>query len=583
MTNPGQGHTERRLAAILAADVAGYSRLMGADEAGTAQAFRQHLAAITPIVTSHGGRVVKTTGDGVLLDFSSIVAAVECAAAVQQLMCERNAELQQDRQMLFRIGVNLGDVIIEGEDILGDGVNIAARLEGIADPGGICISDDAYRQVQGKVAAQFVDSGEQQLKNISRPVRAYRVLPQGTLGTARPALPLPEKPSVAVLPFDNMSEVSEDIYFADGIAEDIITELSRYPDLFVVARNSSFTYRGKVARVTDVARGLGVRYVLEGSVRRAGNRVRISAQLVDAASGKHLWAERYDRNLEDLFSIQDEVTQSIVAVLPARVQAAALDQASRKTSSSLDAYDHLLRGKYCHHLETPDANLEAELHFDRSIELDPLFASAYAWKACTLGQAWGNEFRPRTPELFQQMIQLVERATGIDENDTECHRIMCRIALIQAKYAKSEHHLECALALNPNDPRLVVQRGINLTFLGNPQAAIPWIERAMRLDPFSAHRYYLDMVRALFMTKRPAEAVVVLERTARSHWEHYLWLAACHAATDDQSTAHQAGQQAVALRPNLSIAAYVDGRFKWKQAEDKTRLCDALAQAGLPP
>ena len=345
---------------------------MGADEAGTAQALHEHLAAITPIVTSHGGRVVKTTGDGVLLDFSSIVAAVECAAAVQQLMAERNAELPQDRQMLFRVGVNLGNVLVEGEDILGDGVNIAARLEGIAEPGGICISDDAYRQVQGKVAAQFVDSGEQQLKNISRPVRAYRVLPQGTLGTARPALPLPEKPSVAVLPFDNMSEVSEDIYFADGIAEDIITELSRYPDLFVAARNSSFTYRGKVARVTDVARGLGVRYVLEGSVRRAGNRVRISAQLVDAASGKHLWAERYDRNLEDLFSIQDEVTQNIVAVLPARVQAAALDQASRKTSNSLDAYDHLLRGKYCHHLETPNANREAEFHFDRSIELDDI-------------------------------------------------------------------------------------------------------------------------------------------------------------------------------------------------------------------
>jgi adenylate cyclase len=511
MTKPGQGHTERRLAAILAADVAGYSRLMGEDEAGTAQALREHLAAITPIVTSRGGRVVKTTGDGVLLDFSSIVAAVECAAAVQQLMAERNAELPQDQQMLFRIGVNLGDVLIEGEDILGDGVNIAARLEGIAEPGGICISDDAYRQVQGKVAAQFVDTGEQQLKNISRPVRAYRVLPQGTLGTARPALPLPEKPSVAVLPFDNMSEVSEDIYFADGIAEDIITELSRYPDLFVAARNSSFTYRGKVARVTDVARGLGVRYVLEGSVRRAGNRVRISAQLVDAASGKHLWAERYDRNLEDLFSIQDEVTQSIVAVLPARVQAA------------------------------------------------------------------------RTPELFQQMIQWVERATDIDENDTECHRMMCRIALIQAQYARSEHHLECALALNPNDPRLVVQRGINLTFLGDPEAAIPWIERAMRLDPFSAHRYYLDMVRALFMAKRPAEAIVCLERTARSHWEHHLWLAACHAATEQQISAHQAGQQAVALRPNLSIAAYVDGRFKWKQAEDRARLSDALAQAGLPP
>jgi adenylate cyclase len=290
-------------------------------------------------------------------------------------------------------------------------------------------SGDAFRQVQGKVAAQFVDSGDQQLKNIAHPVRVYRVVPQGTAGTLREALPLPDKPSIAVLPFDNMSDAGEDVYFADGIAEDIITELSRYPDLFVVARNSSFTYRGKAARVVDVARELGVRYVLEGSVRRAGNRVRISAQLIDAASDKHLWAQRYDRNLEDLFSVQDEVTQSIVAVLPERVQAAAFEQVSRKTSNSLDAYDHLLHGKYCHHLETSDANREAESHFDRSIELDPRFASAYAWKACTLGQAWSSEFRPRTPELFQQMIQMVERATSIDENDTECHRIMCRIAL----------------------------------------------------------------------------------------------------------------------------------------------------------
>jgi adenylate cyclase len=312
-------------------------------------------------------------------------------------------------------------------------------------------------------------------------------------------------------------------------------------------------------------------------------RVRISAQLIDAGSGSHLWAQRYDRSLEDLFSVQDEVTQSIVAVLPARVQAAAFEQATRKTTNSLDAYDHLLRGKYCHHLETGDANREAEAHFERSIELDPRFASAYAWKACTIGQALNNEFRPRTPELFQRVTQTVERAMSIDENDTECHRIMCRIALIQGQFAKSEHHLECALALNPNDPRLVVQRGINLTFLGDPEAAIPWIERAMRLDPFSAHRYYLDLVRALFMVERPTDAIVVLERTARTHWEHYLWLAACYAAVDEQTVAHQAGRQAIALRPNLSITAYIDGRFAWRQPEDKARLRDALARAGLPP
>jgi adenylate cyclase len=573
---------ERKLTAILAADVAGYSRLMGADEAGTARALREHRAALDPIVAQHDGRIVKTTGDGVLLEFPSIVTAVECALAVQDVMAARNAAVPSDRQMLFRIGINLGDVLIDGEDILGDGVNIAARLESIAEPGGICLSDDAYRQVQGKVSAQFIDGGEQQLKNIARPLRVYRVLSGGAPDKTRPTLAVPDKPSIAVLPFDNMSGASEDIYFADGIAEDIITELSRYPDLFIVARNSSFTYRGKAVRVGDVARALGVRYVLEGSVRRAGNRVRINAQLIDAAKGNHLWVQRYDRDLEDLFSVQDEVTHSIVAVLPERVQAAAFETASRKTSSSLDAYDHLLRGKYCHHLETPEANGEAESHFDRSINLDPRFASAYAWKACTLGQAWNNEFRPRTPELFQGMVQLVERAASLDENDTECHRIMCRIALIQAKFAKSEYHSERALALNPNDPRLVVQRGINLTFLGNPEAAIPWIEKAMRLDPFSAHRYYLDLVRALFMAARPGEAVAVLERTTCEHWEHHVWAAASNAAQNDEAAAHDAAALAIALRPQLSIASYVDGRFKWKRSEDKARLRDALARAGLP-
>jgi adenylate cyclase len=354
------------------------------------------------------------------------------------------------------------------------------------------------------------------------------------------------------------------------------------PDLFIVARNSSFAYRGRSVPVGDVGRELGVRYVLEGSVRRAGNRVRVTAQLIDASNGSHLWGERYERNLEDLFSVQDEVTQSIVAVLPGRVQAAALERASRKTSSSMDTYDHLLRGKYLFHLRTSDANAEAESHFDRSIELDPRFSSAYAWKACTLGQAWTYEFRDPTPKLFQQITELVERAAQLDENDSECHRILCRIALIQARYEKSEYHLERALALNPNDPRLVVQRGINLTCLGDPEAAIPWIENAMRLDPFSANRYYLDLARALFMARRFAEAISVLKRTTREHWEHYLWVAASYAAQDEQATAIEAAERAIAMRPNLSIRSYTDNRFKWKRSEDRSRLLNALRRASLP-
>jgi adenylate cyclase len=573
----------RKLAAILAADVAGYSRLTGLDEEGTLERLRTlRRELINPAVSLHRGRIVKTTGDGILIEFPSVVEAVRCAMEVQRGMDSRNADAPDDRRIEFRVGINLGDVVMEGKDLLGDGVNIAARLEGIAEPGGICISASAYEQVQGKVSAEFLDVGEQQLKNIARSVRVYRVLLHGTTGKVRPSLALPDKPSIAILPFDNMSDAVEDVYFADGVAEDIITELSRYPDLFVIARNSSFTYRGKAVRVTDVARELGVHYVLEGSVRRAGNRVRISAQLIDAATGRHVWAQRYDRSLEDIFPVQDEVTQSIVAVLPARVRAAALERASRKTSNSLDAYDHLLRGKYYHHLEAADANREAETHFDHSIELDSRFASAYAWKACTLGQAWGSEFRPRTPELRQEINRYVEMASRLDQNDTECHRIMCRLALLDGQFGKSEHHLERALALNPNDPRLIVQRGINSTFGGDPEAAIPWIERAMRIDPFSAHRYYLDLVRALFMAQRPVEAIAVLERNTRDHWEHYLWLAASYAAADEETMAHQVGQQAIALRPQLSIASYLGYRFAWKRTEDKARLCDALARAGLP-
>jgi adenylate cyclase len=572
---------ERRLAAILAADVAGYSRLMGADEEGTHARMKVHRRElIDPKIDEYRGRISNIAGDGILVEFASVVDAVRCAVDMQQAMAERNAAVPTDRRIEFRIGVNLGDIIAEGKDIYGDGVNVAARLEGLAEPGGICVSRVVHDQVRDKLAFSFEDMGKQQVKNIARPVQVYRVK-LGGAARPIPALALPDKPSIAVLPFENMSDAAKDVYFADGIAEDIITELSRYPDLFVVARNSSFMYRGKTVRVSDMARELGVQYILEGSVRHGGNTVRITVQLIDARSDKHLWAQRYDRKLEDIFGVQDEITQKIVAVLPARVEAAALERASRKTSNSLHAYDYLLRGKYCHHLENPDANREAVGHFDRSIELDPRFASAYAWQACTLGQAWVHEFQPRTPELYREIQRLVETATRLDDNDTECHRIMCRLALLEGKFEKSEHHLGRALALNPNDPRLVVQRGINLTMLGDPAAAIPWIERAMRIDPFSADRYYLDLVRALFMAERAPDAIAILQRTPGAGYEHCVWLAACCATAGDRAAARQAAEQIVALRPGFSISAYVDAGFAWKLAEDKARLRDALLQCGI--
>jgi len=303
----------RRLAAILAADIAGYSRLMGADEVGTLQALREHRRAADPLIAQFGGRVVKTTGDGVLIEFGSVVGAVECALGLQRLAAERNAGISAERRMEWRIGIHIGDVLIEADDILGDGVNIAARLEGIAEPGGICLSEDAFRQVRGKVEAGFVDTGEQSLKNIARPLRVYSVAAKGSAQpNERPAaLALPDKPSLAVLPFQNMTGDTEQDYFVDGVVEEITTAISRVPWLFVIARNSSFTYKGRAVEVKQVAQELGVRYVLEGSVRKAGNRVRITGQLIDTTTSAHIWADRFDGALDDIFDLQDQVASSV--------------------------------------------------------------------------------------------------------------------------------------------------------------------------------------------------------------------------------------------------------------------------------
>jgi len=335
---------ERKLAAILAADIAGYSRLMGADEERTLARLKAHRREhIAPKISEHRGRIVKTTGDGILIEFPSVIEAVSCAVAVQRGIAERNAGTPEEQRITFRVGVNLGDIIVEDGDIHGDGVNIAARLEGIAEPGGICISEDAFRQVRGRVDVEFEDIGEQSLKNIARPLRVYRVLLQRPGQTRGQALPLPDKPSIAVLPFANMSGDPEQEYFADGMVEEIITALSRIRWLFVIARNSSFTYEGRAIDVKQVGRELGVRYVLEGSVRKAGGRVRITAQLIDATNGAHLWADRFDGSLEDVFELQDEVASGVAGVIEPALQAAETARSARRPTNDLTAYDLYLR------------------------------------------------------------------------------------------------------------------------------------------------------------------------------------------------------------------------------------------------
>ena len=378
MTTPGQDRVERRLAAILAADVAGYSRLTGLDEEGTHARLQDHLRSLVdPKIAEHRGRVVKNTGDGLLAEFSSVVDAVRCALDVQRGMAQRNKDVPQERRIEFRIGINVGDVMIDRGDVFGDSVNVAARLEGLAEPGGICVSRRVLEDIQRKLDIAFEDAGEQQLKNIEGSVRVYRLRLGGAAATTRPALPLPDKPSIAVLPFQNMSGDPEQEYFADGIVEDLIMALSRFRWLFVIARNSSFTYKGRAVDVKRVGRELGVRYVLEGSVRKAENLVRIAGQLIDASTGAHLWADRFDGELKDIFDLQDQVTARVVTVIAPKLVGAEIERAQRKPTDRLDAYDYYLRGEASSRPWTREANSEALRLYCKAIELDPDFASAY--------------------------------------------------------------------------------------------------------------------------------------------------------------------------------------------------------------
>jgi adenylate cyclase len=412
---------ERKLTTILAADVVGYSRLMGEDEAGTLarlKSLRKEL--VQPKIAGGRGRIVKLMGDGLLAEFPSVVEAVRCAVDIQQDMAGREAGLPDERRIRLRIGVNLGDIIVEGSDIYGDGVNVAARLEGLAEPGGICVSGKVYEEVRNKLATAFEDLGEQEVKNIREPVRVYRWTdaaadPMPSTVGAQGALPLPDKPSIAVLPFTNMSEVPDQEYFADGITEDIITELSRFRDLFVIARNSSFSYKGRSVKVQDIGADLGVAFVVEGSVRKASGRVRVTAQLVEAATGNHVWAERYDRDLEDIFAIQDQVTQAIVTALTRRLETTDIDRAMRGHPQNLAGYDLYLRGRHIADRFSRKDIAEARKFLKRATELDPEFARAqsyFAW--LTLAETW---WQLDAGAELDEALTIARRAVELDRKD----------------------------------------------------------------------------------------------------------------------------------------------------------------------
>ena len=520
----------RRLAAILAADVAGYSRLMSADEAGTARTLRDHRAAIDPLVANHGGRIVKTTGDGVLLEFASIVAAVECAIALQTLMARRNADVPADRRMLFRIGINLGDVLIEGDDILGDGVNVAARLESISEPGGIYISEAAYVQVRDKLEVKFEDIGEQRLKNILRPVRVYRLDDGGPSEIPQPGLRPQERLSIAVLPFQNLSGDPAQDYFSDGITEDIITELSRFRTLFVIARNSSFSLRGKTTDVSEIGRNLGVRYAVQGSVRKAGQRVRVTVELVDTASGNHLWGERYDRELQELFAVQDELTRAVVATLPGQIEEAGRELAKRKHTSNMTAYDLVLLGNDRWRRLTRNDLAEALNFFRRAIALDPHYARAHA------NIAWTHVcsvFIEVTDETYLgEALRCIETSLDIDDSDAWFHGVYAQLLFLLRRDDEAEIHFNRALALNPNDADVVAVFANILVYWGRWREALTWIDTAKRLNPLPPNLYHWYHALALYSGREYEQAVKVLKQMRSSdRWSHCL-LAACYAQTD---------------------------------------------------
>jgi adenylate cyclase len=580
---------ERRLAAVLAADMVGYSRLMEVDEAGTLARLKTHrIELIDPAIAKNRGRIIKTTGDGILVEFQSVADAVMCAADVQRRMLRRNLDVSPARSIQFRIGINLGDVIVEDDDIFGDGVNVAARLEALAEPGGICVSGAVRDQVGDRLDdIAFEDIGDQSVKNIARPIRVFRVrLESATtapeaMKDAGVATTLSRKPSIAVLPLANMSGDPEQEFFADGLTEDIITELSRFRDLLVISRNSTFVHKGKAVKVQEVAREFGVDYVLEGSVRKAGDRIRVTVQLIDAATDLHIWAERYDRKLEDIFAIQDEMTCAIVATLPGRVEAATHDRAKRKQTGNMAAYECVLTAKVLHHRSIREDNAEAQRLLDRALALDPNYAHAHAWKGCVLGQMWTYGWCADRDATLQQVVAELEIALALDDNDSDVHRILAALSLTSNDHDKAAYHQERALALNPNYDLVVVQQGELLTWLGRPEEGIDWIRKAMRLNPYHPERFWNHLGRACFCAEKYAEAAEAFSRITRPDHTHHAFLAATFAHMGNAVAASAHTAEVLKREPNFSVAVYL-ATLHYKREADRLRHQAGLLTAGLP-
>jgi TolB-like protein/class 3 adenylate cyclase len=588
---------ERRLAAVLAADIAGYSRLMGRDEERTLanlKSFRKTL--VDPAIAAHRGRVVKTTGDGMLVEFASAVDAARCAVDVQRGVAGRNAEVPQEIRIEFRIGIHLGDIIIDDDDIFGDGVNIAARLEGIAEPGGVCISDDTHRQIRGKVDIAFDDMGLQMLKNIAEPMRAWRLqidknspstLPKRAAAeTAQPPA-LPDKPSIAVLPFQNMSGDPEQEYFADGMAEEIITALSRFKSLFVIARNSSFTYKGKAVDIKQVGRELGVRYVLEGSVRKAGARLRITGQLIDAATGAHLWADKFEGDLLEVFALQDNVAESVVGAIAPRLIQADVERAKRKSPESWDSYDFYLRGIALFIQRTSDTTDQALELFRKAIGLDPEFALAHIRAAACLFMRPEHGGRLRTDEERSDALQLTTRALALAGDDEMVLGWASLIfAFLNDEIERGSDLADRALVINPNFSNGWNARGWISACLGDGVRALDAFEHALRLNPADDWTVLVAMqgkISALWVLDRYSDALELANRLlARRPNDLRGWFMK-YMVEANPTGAADAAKHIRALYPHLR-SSHLRQLFSspLRSSQHRAMVEEAIARLGLP-
>jgi TolB-like protein/class 3 adenylate cyclase len=578
---------EHRLAAIMVTDVVGYSKLIQTDEAGTLAALGDIRSAIENQINQHRGRIANTAGDSVLAEFASAVEAVGCAIAIQQTLAGRG-ETKDNIQV--RIGIHMGDVVSKGGDLFGMAVNIAARLEAIAQPGGIVVSSAVRDDVVGKLSASFADLGMKTLKNIELPVRVFSL--SGTSNTSSVghrgvSPPLPDKPSIAVLPFENLSGDREQEYFADGIVEEVITALSRFRSLFVIARNSSFAYKGRAVDVKQVGRELGVRYILEGSVRKAGSRVRISGQLIDTATGAHLWAERFDGDLADLFDLQDQVTSSVVGAIAPRLEQAEIDRAKRKPTENLDAYDYYLRGLASFHEWTKEGNAEALSLFSRAIELDPGFASAYANAARCYAQRLVSGWLANRPKEVAEAERLARRAVELGKDDAVA---LCfggwALARVVGDLETGAALVAQALVLNPNLAVGWHCSGWVQVFLGNPDAAIKHSAHAIRLSPFDPNlaRMQGAIATAHFFAGRYSEASTWAERALMqqpTYVSGLQCLAASHSLAGRLKEARKVMERLRIADPTFTASAIGD-RLPLRRPEDLAKISEGLRMAGLP-